>query len=110
MEKIEKNHAFNCSVDATIKVICGKYKGIILFHLIDQTLRFNEIQKVLGKATPKMVTQQLRELEKDGIINRKVYPVVPPKVEYSLTEFGQSVIPVLKIMRAWGDEYINKHY
>jgi len=99
---------YTCPIDATVKVICGKYKGIILYHLIEKTLRFNEVQKILKSATPKMVTQQLRELERDGIVHRRVYPVVPPKTEYSLTELGRSVVPVILHMREWGISYLER--
>lgn len=74
---------FSCPVEATIQLIGGKYKAVILWHLMNKTLRYNEIHKLIPKATDKMLAQQLRELEKDGLINRKVYPVVPPKTEYS---------------------------
>ena len=89
---------FNCSIEATISLIGGKYKAIILWHLIDKTLRFNELQKTIPNATPKMLTQQLRELEADGLLIRKVYPVVPPKTEYSLSEFGKTLSPILAVM------------
>ena len=81
----------NCPVEATIKLIGGKYKAVILWHLMNQTLRYNEIHKRVSNATDKMLTQQLREMERDGLIHRKVYPVVPPKTEYSLTDFGKEV-------------------
>lgn len=97
---------YNCPVEATIDLIGGKYKAIILWHLIDKTLRFNEIQKLLPKATSKMLTQQLRELENDGLICRVVYPVVPPKTEYSLSEFGKSIIPIITTMCDWGKDYL----
>lgn len=97
---------FGCPIEATLSLIGGKYKAIILWHLNDQTLRFHELQKSLPQATPKMLTQQLRELERDGMITRKVYPVVPPKTEYALTEFGKSVFPALNAMRDWGKEYM----
>jgi len=97
---------FNCSIEATISLIGGKYKAIILWHLIDKTLRFNELQKTIPNATPKMLTQQLRELESDGLIIRKVYPVVPPKTEYSLSEFGRSLSPILAVMCDWGKKYL----
>ena len=93
---------FSCPVEATLDLIGGKYKALILWHLIDNTLRFNEIGKLIPKATPKMLTQQLRELENDNLITRKVYPVVPPKVEYELTELGQSVIPNINDLSQWG--------
>lgn len=71
-----------------------------------KTLRFNELGKLIKSATPKMLTQQLRELENDGLINRVVYPIVPPKTEYSLTSFGESIIPVLEAMCNWGNSYL----
>lgn len=77
--------SFQCPVEATLQLIGGKYKSLILWHLIGKTLRFNELGKLIKSATPKMLTQQLRELENDGLINRVVYPVVPPKIEYSDT-------------------------
>lgn len=77
--------SFQCPVEATLQLIGGKYKSLILWHLIGKTLRFNELGKLIKSATPKMLTQQLRELENDGLINRVVYPVVPPKTEYSDT-------------------------
>lgn len=86
---------FTCPVEATISLIGGKYKAIILWHLVGKTLRFSELSRLVTSATPKMLTQQLRELEDDGLIHRVVYPVVPPKVEYSLTDFGKSLYPIL---------------
>lgn len=97
---------YNCPVEATLDLIGGKYKALILWHLIDKTLRFNEISKLIPQATPKMLTQQLRELEADNLIVRVVYPVVPPKVEYSLSDFGKSIIPVLDAMCNWGKNYL----
>lgn len=101
---------YNCPIEATIELIGGKYKAIILWHLKRKTLRFSSIQKLLPQATPKMLTQQLRELEEHGLINRVVYPVVPPKVEYSLTEFGHSIIPVLDVMCNWGKDYLSARH
>lgn len=86
-------NSFHCPVEATLQLIGGKYKTLILWHLIDKTLRFNQLQKLLPQATAKMLTQQLRELETDGLIIRTVYPVVPPKVEYRLSDFGATIIP-----------------
>ncbi|MDD6481294.1 MAG: helix-turn-helix domain-containing protein [Lachnospiraceae bacterium] len=97
-----------CPVEATIQLIGGKYKAVILWHLMNNTLRYSQLHKKMPKATDKMLTQQLRELEKDGLINRKVYPVVPPKTEYSLTEFGKSLIPILDAMCNWGTDYLNE--
>lgn len=98
---------FNCPVEATLDLIGGKYKALILWHLIENTLRFNEISKLIPQATPKMLTQQLRELEADNLVIRIVYPVVPPKVEYSLSEFGKSIIPILDAMCKWGENYLD---
>ena len=106
MKSICKN-TFKCPVEATIQLIGGKYKAVILWHLMNQTLRYNEIHKRIPNATDKMLAQQLRELEKDGLINRTVYPVVPPKTEYSLTDFGQTLAPILDAMCDWGTNYLN---
>ncbi len=95
-----------CPVEATIRLIGGKYKAVILWHLMNTTLRYSEIHKKMPGATDKMLAQQLRELEKDGLIRRTVYPVVPPKTEYSLTEFGKSLAPILDAMCNWGKEYL----
>ena len=96
----------NCPVDATLRLIGWKYKSLILWHLIDGTLRHGELQKLIPQATPKMLTQQLRELESDNLLKRTVYPVVPPKVEYSLTDFGLSLRPILTAMYHWGAGYM----
>lgn len=93
---------YRCPVEATLDLIGGKYKSLILWHLVDTTLRFNEISKLIPAATPKMLTQQLRELEADKFIIRTVYPVVPPKVEYTLSDLGKSIVPVLDAMCSWG--------
>jgi len=100
---------YNCPVDATIEMIGGKYKSLILWHLIDATLRFGKLRKLIPQATPKMLTQQLRELEVDNLITRTVYPVVPPKVEYSLTSLGRSIQPILSAMYDWGADYLKKN-
>ncbi|MBB5182140.1 winged helix-turn-helix transcriptional regulator [Catenisphaera adipataccumulans] len=104
-----KQTKFHCPVEATLSLIGGKYKPIILYHLIGQTLRFSELQRIMPQATQKMLTQQLRELEKDGLIHREVYPVVPPKTEYSLTEYGRTLEPVLQIMCDWGNEHLSEY-
>jgi DNA-binding HxlR family transcriptional regulator len=93
-------------VDATLRLIGGKYKSVILWQLIDKTLRHGELQRLIPQATPKMLTQQLRELEGDNLVTRTVYAVVPPKVEYSLTELGKSMQPLLYAMYDWGADYL----
>lgn len=95
-----------CSVEAAIGLIDGKWKSVILFHLMAGTLRFNEIRRHIPNVTQRMLTNQLRELEADGLIDRKVYAQVPPKVEYSLSELGHSMSPVLLALKQWGDEHI----
>lgn len=98
-----------CPVATTLEMIGGKYKALILWHLSENKLRFSELKKALSNATAKMLTQQLRELETDNLIHREVYPVIPPKVEYSLTETGRSLIPVLTSMRDWGASYLRSN-
>lgn len=98
-----------CPVEITIQLIGGKYKAIILWHLMNNTLRYSELHRRIPKATDKMLAQQLRELEKDGLINRVVYPVVPPKTEYSLTDFGRSLTPILDELCNWGKNYMENN-
>src|SRR5579872_3508816 len=93
---------YYCEVATTLEVIGGRWKGVLLFHLMDGAKRFSDLRRRLPSATQRMLTLQLRELERDGVVHRMVYPQVPPKVEYSLTEFGRSLIPVLIAMRDWG--------
>jgi len=100
-----------CPVETTLDVIGGKWKGIILYHLIDGKKRFNEFRKLHPCITQRMLTLQLRELERDGVIHREVYKEVPPKVEYSLTEFGRTLEPIILLMKDWGEKHkdrINK--
>ena len=96
----------HCPVSSTLELIGGKYKALILWHLSESTLRFSELKKAISGATAKMLTQQLRELEASKLIHREVYPVIPPKVEYSLTDLGRSLMPILMAMRDWGAEYM----
>jgi len=96
---------FYCPVKLTTDIIGGKWKPLILFYLESGTLRFGQLQKLIPGMTKKMLTQHLRELERDGIVHRKVYAVVPPKVEYSLTRHGGSLKPILKQMSAWGTKH-----
>ena len=95
----------NCPVEATLEMIGGKYKALILWHLSEGKLRFSDLRRVIT-ATPKMLTQQLRELEAQNLIHREVHPVIPPKVEYSLTDTGRSLMPILVAMREWGVRYL----
>src|SRR5512133_1856551 len=97
---------YHCTVEAALDVIGGKWKPIILWHLNGNVLRFNELQKGLPGVNSKMLTKQLRELEEDGIITRTVYPEVPPRVEYAITDFGKTLIPILQALCTWGAGYL----
>ncbi|MNC20117.1 MULTISPECIES: winged helix-turn-helix transcriptional regulator [Paenibacillus] len=94
-----------CPVETTLDIIGGKWKGIILYQLMEGTKRFNEFRRLNPGITQFMLTLQLRELERDGIIHREIYKEVPPKVEYSLTDFGRTLEPVIVSMKAWGESY-----
>lgn len=96
----------HCPVQTTIDLIGGKYKALILWHLSGGTLRFSQLQKLITTATPRMLTLQLRELEAQNLISRTVYAEVPPRVEYSMTELGRSLMPILTAMRDWGAGYL----
>ncbi len=99
---------YRCGVEISLELIGGKWKGVILWHLTFKTLRFSQLKRRLEGVTQKMLTQQLRELERDKLIHREVFAEVPPKVEYSLTELGQTLQPVLKSMCEWGQQYQQK--
>ena len=92
-----------CPVEFTLDVIGGKWKGILFYHMIDGKKRFNEFRRICPSITQRMLTLQLRELEADGIVHREVYQQVPPKVEYSLTEFGRTLEPIVLQMKEWGE-------
>ncbi|QED46409.1 winged helix-turn-helix transcriptional regulator [Cytobacillus dafuensis] len=95
-----------CRVDDALSILVGKWKPIILLHLLQKgTLRFSELKRSLPGITQKMLTNQLRELEEEDIISRKVYPQVPPKVEYSITEYGKTLEPILEAMHEWGTKH-----
>ncbi|MBQ7095659.1 MAG: helix-turn-helix transcriptional regulator [Clostridia bacterium] len=100
------NNHYHCPVGETIRLIGGKYKALILWFLTEEPKRFGQLQKLIPEATPKMLTQQLRELEADALIIRTVYPVVPPKVEYTLSDLGKTMIPLLESMYQWGEDYL----
>lgn len=91
----------------TLDVIGGKWKPLIMFLVKERTMRFSELQREIDGITQKMLTEQLRELEKDGLVHRKVFPQVPPKVEYSITEYGKTLVPVLETMHKWGKTHRN---
>ncbi|WP_063997318.1 winged helix-turn-helix transcriptional regulator [Streptomyces phaeochromogenes] len=93
-------------MEATAKIIGGKWKGVILFHLLEGTMRFNELHRQVPGIAPRLLTKQLRELEEDGLVQRTVYPVVPPKVEYALTEEARSMEPLLIGLSNWGEQWL----
>ena len=95
-----------CPVETTLDLIGGKYKALILWKLTGKTLRFSQLGREVPQATPKMLTQQLRELEADGVIRRTIHPVIPPRVDYALTELGNSIRPILEAMYHWGSGYL----
>lgn len=97
---------YNCPVEVTVGVIGGKWKMLLLWHLREDVRRFNELKRLIPGSTQKMLTAQLRELERDGIVLRKVYPQVPPKVEYSLTPYGQSLRPLIEFACNWGTAHV----
>lgn len=99
---MEAINNYRCGVEVTLNLIGGKWKGLILWHLCRKTLRFSQLKRRTFGVTQKMLTQQLRELERDGLVHREVYPQVPPKVEYSLTEKGRSLENLLTLMCEWG--------
>ncbi|GKW44518.1 MULTISPECIES: helix-turn-helix domain-containing protein [unclassified Planococcus (in: firmicutes)] len=101
---------FNCEKELTLSIIGGKWKMLVLWHLGKEgTKRFGELKNLMPGITQRMLVNQLRELEDHLIVHREVYPVVPPKVEYSLTEQGRTLIPILDSMYEWGKEYIDRN-
>jgi DNA-binding HxlR family transcriptional regulator len=94
-----------CPVEATLEVIGGKWKGILIYLLISDKRRFSELKRALPDVTQRILTKQLRELEKSKVIQRKIYPEIPPRVEYSLTEFGTTLKPIVLAMKTWGEKF-----
>ncbi len=99
---------FGCPIEAALDVIGGKWKGVILYHLRSETIRFNELRRIIPEVTQRMLTKQLRELEVAQLISRKVYAEVPPKVEYSITEYGKTLDPVITALHVWGSDHLVK--
>jgi len=106
MRKQRHTDYTNCPVEAALDVIGGKWKVVILFRLFEGTRRFNELRRLHPNITQRMLTNQLRELERDGLVHREVYPQVPPKVEYSLTSAGRTLKPVLSALKLWGERQV----
>ncbi|GAA1369269.1 winged helix-turn-helix transcriptional regulator [Peribacillus frigoritolerans] len=108
--QIMQKKKYNISVEATLEVMGGKWKCVILCHLTHGKKRTSELKRLMPNITQKMLTQQLRELEKDEVINRIVYNQVPPKVEYELSEYGQSLESILSALCTWGENHITRVY
>lgn len=96
-----------CPVEATLEIIGGKWKGVILYHLLEKTYRFGELKKMMPGITQHTLTKQLRELEVDQLVSREVFAEVPPRVEYSLTERGESLREIILMMREWGTTHLS---
>ncbi len=97
-----------CPVEATLDLIGGKWKGVLLYRLLDGTHRFSALKRTMPGITQRMLTKQLRELEEVGLVARVVYPEVPPRVEYSLTPLGTSLRPIIMALRNWGESYLQR--
>jgi len=110
MRKQKHKNYERCPVEATLDIIGGKWKGIVLYHLTQGTKRFNELKKLVPDITQRMLTLQLRQLEKDGLLKRKIYRQIPPKVEYFLTDLGQSLTPILNLLKEWGMQHVLKQF
>jgi DNA-binding HxlR family transcriptional regulator len=105
MKRRNFGHRPGCAVEATLDLIDGKWKGVILFHLLSGTQRFGELRRRMPGITQRMLTKQLRSLEEDELIIRKVYAEVPPRVEYTVSEVGESLRPVIEILKQWGESH-----
>lgn len=101
---------FNCSLALTLHLIGDKYKSLILFHLKDGAMRSGELQKSITDLSNRMFIYSIRALEKDKLVNRRIYPVTPPKVEYELTKKGKSIIPIILQLDKWGKDFANENY
>jgi DNA-binding HxlR family transcriptional regulator len=99
---VQDGKVYNTPIEVTLEVIGGKWKSVLVYHILQQPLRFSELKRLVPDVTEKMLTQQLRELERNGVISRTVYAEVPPRVDYRITEHGASLQPVLEAMCLWG--------
>lgn len=106
MSKCPTNRSPGCPVEGALDVIGGKWKGVVMFHLLDGTKRFNMLRRLMPGVTQRMLTRQLRELEADGLVHREVYAEVPPRVEYSLTDKGETLRDIILALKAWGETHV----
>ncbi len=101
---------YQCEIELTLEILSGKWKALLIWNLhLHTVLRYNEFRKLIPSITQKMLTQQLKDLEKYGILSRRVYPSVPPMVEYTLTQTGQELIPIMEAMDQWGKKYVKQY-
>lgn len=103
-----KRYDYDCPIEATLKVMGGKWKAICIYYLIDGSKRFGELMNLLETVSSRMLAKQLQELEADGIIHKELFVEVPPRVEYSLTEYGRSLVPLIEGMCSWGEDHLEK--
>jgi DNA-binding HxlR family transcriptional regulator len=103
-----KSYDYDCPIEVTLSIIGGKWKAICLYYLIDDDKRFSELIELLETVSSRMLSKQLQELEKDGVINRSVYAESPPRVEYSLSDYGKTLIPVINLICEWGEVHLEK--
>lgn len=108
MRHVRYDCHLGCPVEATLEVIGGKWKGIILFHLLTERRRFSDFRRLMPEIAQRTLTRQLRDLESEGIISRTIYPVMPPKVEYDLTEYGKTLEPVILACKVWGTQHLQR--
>jgi DNA-binding HxlR family transcriptional regulator len=106
MRHVSFDGARGCYIETALEVSADKWKGVILYHLLDELKRFNELKRSFPELSHRILTRQLRELENDGVISRKIYPEIPPKVEYSLTALGRLLEPTLLSLEDWGVKYV----
>lgn len=109
LNKVSCNN-YRCEIEVTLEVLSGKWKALILWELHNhKDIRYNEFRRLIPKITQKMLTQQLKDLEENGLVNRTIYPTVPPMVEYSLTDVGRELIPILEAMDKWGKNFVDNY-
>lgn len=107
--KVSCSH-YRCEIEVTLEILSGKWKALLLWNLhLHQTVRYNEFRKLIPEITQKMLSQQLKDLEENGLVNRTVYPEVPPMVEYSLTATGEGLVPILEAMDIWGKQFVDEY-
>lgn len=101
----KKKHQFSCPIGGALNVFAGRWKPEILWHLVDGHMRFNQLQRSIGDVSQKMLTQQLRELERDGLIKRTQYQEIPPRVEYDRTDLAKSLVPIFEKLEKWSNTH-----